>query len=51
MIDDRKLFMQAVLDGQLSAEYITDKELMSVHLKLWEKMLEEYLPQSAVLLH
>lgn len=45
MKDERKLFVQAVLDGQLPESYITDKELMSIHLKLWERMVEPLLPQ------
>ena len=49
--DDRKLFVQAVLDGQLPDSYITDKELMSIHLKLWDRMVDEHLPHFASLLH
>lgn len=43
--DDRKLFVQAVLDGQLPESYITDKEITFVYRKMWEKMIEPLLPQ------
>ena len=44
MNDDRKLYVQAVLDGQLPESYITDKEINFVYRKLWEKMIEPLLP-------
>lgn len=49
--DERRLFMRAVLDGQLSEQYVTDKELNFLYRELWEKMIDAHLPQSAVLLH
>lgn len=49
--DERRLFVQAVLDGQLPDSYITDKELMSIHLKLWDKMVDKLLPHNTSLLH
>jgi hypothetical protein len=42
--DDRKLYLQAVLDGQLPESYITDKEINFVYRELWEKMIEPLLP-------
>jgi hypothetical protein len=45
MNDERKLYVQAVLDGQLSESYITDKELNYIYRKLWEKMIDPLLPQ------
>lgn len=51
MKDERRLFMRAVLDGQLSEQYVTDKELNFLYREMWQKMMNEHLPQSAVLLH
>lgn len=45
MGDDRKLYVQAVLDGQLPESYITDKEISFIYRELWEKMIEPLLPQ------
>lgn len=44
MKDERKLFIQAVLDGQLPSNYITDKELNFIYRELWEKMIDPLLP-------
>ena len=44
MTDERKLFIQAVLDGQISDSYITDKEINFVYRELWEKMIDPLLP-------
>lgn len=49
--EERQMYVQAVLDGQLPESYITDKELMSIHLKLWERMIEPLLPHNEVFLH
>lgn len=49
--DDRKLYVQAVLDGQLPASYITDKELTSIMLNLFDKIVEEHLPHNQPFLH
>jgi hypothetical protein len=49
--DDRKLYVQAVLDGQLPEYYITDKELTSLMLKMFDKMIEKHLPQYVSVLH
>jgi hypothetical protein len=43
--DERKLFIQAVLDGQISESYITDKEVNFIYRELWEKMIDPLLPQ------
>jgi len=43
--DERKLYVRAVIDGQLPESYITDGEINFVYLKLWEKMIEPLLPQ------
>jgi hypothetical protein len=42
--DDRKLYVQAVIDGQLPESYITDGEINFVYRKLWEQMIEPLLP-------
>ena len=47
----RQLYVQAVLDGQLSEQYVTIKELTFIYRELWEKMIDAHLPQSAPLLH
>jgi hypothetical protein len=45
--DERKLYVQAVLDGQLPESYITEKEITFVYRELWEKMIEPLLPHYA----
>ena len=45
MRDERKLYVQAVIDGQLPESYITDGEINFVYRKLWEQMIEPLLPQ------
>jgi hypothetical protein len=49
--DERMMYVQAVMEGQLSAEYITDKELTALMLNLFEKLTEKHLPQYASVLH
>lgn len=49
--DERKMFIQAVFDGQLPTEYITDKELMMVYDRLWKISIEKLLPHCQPILH
>lgn len=51
MNDERQMYIQAVLDGQLSGDYVTDKELMSVYLRMFDKITEKHLPHFGVKLH
>lgn len=51
MNDIRKLYVQAVLDGQLPEKYMTDKEVTFIYRELWEKMIEPLLPQFTQKLH
>ena len=51
MNDERKLIVQAVLDGQLPAEYVTDKELRVMYDRLWKISIESLLPHYEPVLH
>lgn len=51
MTDERKLVVQAVLEGQLPPSYMTEKELMTLYDRLWEKCIEPLLPHKSVVLH
>jgi len=39
--EERQMVLQAVLDGQLSADYVTDEELIFLHHSLADSTIEE----------
>ena len=43
-IEDRSMIMQAVLDGQLSAEYVTMEEIFELEDELFEEVAAKYTP-------
>jgi hypothetical protein len=44
VIDDRGMVMQAVLDGLLPVDYITDDELYFMEDRLFEAVCDKYSP-------
>jgi hypothetical protein len=47
MSDERRLYMRAVLAGQLPENYITDKELHFIYDNMWKEMIGSLLPQQS----
>jgi hypothetical protein len=45
--DERRLYMRAVIAGQLPETYITDKELHLIYDNLWKEMISSLLPQQS----
>lgn len=44
VIQDREMIVQAVLDGVLSAEHITDEELYDLEDAVFEAVCDKYSP-------
>lgn len=43
-IEDREMIVQAVLDGVLSADYITEEELFDLEETVFELVCDKYTP-------
>lgn len=43
-IQDREMIVQAVLDGLLSADYITEEELFDLEDTIFELVCDKYTP-------
>lgn len=44
IIEDRQMVVQAVLDGVLSADYITEEELFDLEDRVFEAVCDKYTP-------
>lgn len=48
MIQDREMVVQAVLEGILTADYLTDSEVQELEVLVGEAAMEQELEQAAV---